>query len=759
VPSLRLRTKLILFAVVIALIPIGIAGRTLIGITEGELKTFTNQEVVLTAEQLAGEIDNLVGNAWLPALVVIRDSIDDPSLGEPEKMGVLRSSINLPDLLALQVTLEGADRPLHIARGDFADVIAKAGYAPDEVLRSTPAELAQLVKGDGVSIGAPSYLDKTDDWLLTVALPLRQTIQGRKATLSAKLDLRRLRERMETHRFTHTGTIRLVDAQGRQIFDAKRADFSQAEPVRTAIGTLQSKMRAAGAMPYTDPSGERMLGGFAAARSVDWAVVVDRSEATAYLAIAEMTKSLRLWVGIGFVVAVVGAVFFAHRVTRPILEIGAVSQSVGEGDFSVRVSHKGSGDEISQLALRINEMIAGLEERERVKSENAVLVELTDRLRSLNEQKNKFLGMAAHDLRNPIGGILGYSELLLEEELGAEERTIVSKIESSSKFMLRLLNDLLDISQIESGKLELNLAACDLGALVQQNVELNRIIASKKQIRIELDTTDDLPAVTLDSGKFEQVLSNLVSNAIKYSFPNTLVRVGVERNDAGVRISVKDQGQGIPEAELPKVFQEFQKTSVQSTAGEKSTGLGLAIVKRIVEGHGGQIGVESTVGEGSTFWFTLPLVPPRAHTAPGAAARRLEQRQPRIDVQLPVAFTYLSPGTVRASMGAGNTVDVSVGGMLLESTVPLKLGDQIKFRFRLDDAAELSGAAIVTRSVTGGRFAMRFSELGGEGDEVLEGYVNRLVKESPEKIVPVLGVTPAEIGAVASGGTANGVPG
>jgi signal transduction histidine kinase len=742
-PSMRLRTKLLLFAVVIALIPIAVAGRTLIRITEGELKTFANQEVVLTSEQLAGEIDNLVGDSWIPALVVLRDSVEDPSLSDQEKLKVLSSSRNIPDLVALQLSLEGIAEPMLSANGAYEDRFQKAGYVPRQVLTVPAEELARLRRAEGVAIADPTYLEKSDDWLLTIVLPLETPFQGRKATLSAMLDLGRLRERFHTHRFAHTGVIRLVDARGRQMFDPRRSDLSAQEPVKTAIATLQSRMRAAGAMPYADARGEKMLGGFAPAKSVDWAVAVERSEATAYLAIRQMTDSLRLWVGIAFLVAVLGAVVFAHRVTRPIQEIGDVAQKVGEGDFSVRVRSKATGDEIGHLAARINEMIAGLEERERVKSENALLVQLTDRLRSLNEQKNKFLGMAAHDLRNPIGGILGYSEMLLEDELADEQRTVVSKIESSSKFMLRLLNDLLDISQIESGKLELNLELCDVAGLVRQNIELNRIIAAKKQIGIELDLAPDLPVITADPAKFEQVLSNLVSNAIKYSFPGTQARVSLARHEDGVKVSVRDQGQGIPAEELSKVFQEFEKTSVKSTAGEKSTGLGLAIVKRIVEGHGGAIGVESTVGEGSTFWFTLPLLPPRAREGGVVAVdrrRHPDQRQPRVDVDLPVAFTYLPAGTTAMALGSGNTVDVSVGGMLLASTVPLRLGDQIRFRLRLESgAAEIAGSAIVTREPLPSRYALRFSELAGEADDAIEDYVRRKVTDG----VPAALVTPS----------------
>lgn len=243
-------------------------------------------------------------------------------------------------------------------------------------------------------------------------------------------------------------------------------------------------------------------------------------------------------------------------------------------------------------------------------------------LAALNEQKNRLLGMAAHDLRNPLGVIMSYAKFLdrmAGARLDDKERQFVAQIGKSSEFMLRLLEDLLDVSQIESGKLNLALAPVDLAALVDNNVALNRVLAAAKQIDIALDL--DLPpapvTVCADAIKIEQVLNNLVSNAVKYSHAGTAVRVSVGADDKEIVVAVRDQGQGIPEAELSQLFQPFSKTSVKSTAGEKSTGLGLAITRKIVEGHGGRIWVESRVGAGSTFSFSLPLAagqapPPKA---------------------------------------------------------------------------------------------------------------------------------------------------
>jgi two-component system OmpR family sensor kinase len=232
------------------------------------------------------------------------------------------------------------------------------------------------------------------------------------------------------------------------------------------------------------------------------------------------------------------------------------------------------------------------------------------RLERLNEQKNQFLGMAAHDMRNPLGVVATYSELLLEEltdAIGTEHRSFLQHIHTSSTFMLGMVNELLDISKIESGNLELALAPVDLREFLTRIVMLNRVFAERKQIEIEFTMPDELPPSPLDEPKIEQVFNNLLSNACQYSHPHTTIRVSAQRRDNEAIITIQDQGQGIPSEELAQIFEPFHKTSVKSTEDEPSTGLGLAIVRRIVEGHGSKIQVESAVGEGTTFSFSLPL--------------------------------------------------------------------------------------------------------------------------------------------------------
>jgi signal transduction histidine kinase len=238
------------------------------------------------------------------------------------------------------------------------------------------------------------------------------------------------------------------------------------------------------------------------------------------------------------------------------------------------------------------------------------LVKKNAELARLNDEKNQFLGIAAHDLRNPLEVLLAYSHFLLEDasdRLTPQEIDFVKTIRSSSDFMVRLVNNLLDVSRIEAGRLDLDPEAIDLATLVRENVGRNRALADRKQVAIELVLEPDLPPMTVDRAKIEQVLNNLVGNAVKFSSSGSTVGVAVARDGERVKVAVRDAGPGIPADEIEKIFRPFERGNSRPPRGERGTGLGLAIVKRIVEAHGGAIDVRSRGGEGSTFTVSLPI--------------------------------------------------------------------------------------------------------------------------------------------------------
>ncbi|MDD3277124.1 MAG: HAMP domain-containing sensor histidine kinase [Kiritimatiellales bacterium] len=236
------------------------------------------------------------------------------------------------------------------------------------------------------------------------------------------------------------------------------------------------------------------------------------------------------------------------------------------------------------------------------------------RLAELNEEKNRFIGIAAHDLRSSIGAIRSLSELLLENPCVSsgnpdenEERIeFLRQIRQSSDDALELMKNMLDVSKIESGTLTLNRIAGNYPDLLKKCIQLHRLSAANKQITLSYEGPDTL-LQKIDPQYLEEAVNNLITNAIKFSYPSSTVRIKLSAKEKRVRTEVIDHGVGIPAEEINRLFQFFQKTSARPTAGESSTGLGLAIVKKIITLHGGTVGVESVPGKGSTFFFELPL--------------------------------------------------------------------------------------------------------------------------------------------------------
>lgn len=228
----------------------------------------------------------------------------------------------------------------------------------------------------------------------------------------------------------------------------------------------------------------------------------------------------------------------------------------------------------------------------------------------VNEEKNKYLGIVSHDLRSPLSTVQMYCDFILDtmgQNLNTTFLEYIESIRNISSNSLALVEDILDVAKIESGTLTLQRKHLNYYNFIECIIRLNKPIAERKNIQVVFESAFKDLYISIDGKKMEQVINNLISNAVKYSLPDTTIFVKLSKQDKAVLTEVIDEGLGIPDDEMNKLFKPFQTTSVKTTGGEKSTGLGLAIVRRIVEAHNGTIDVKSEVGKGSDFYFTLPL--------------------------------------------------------------------------------------------------------------------------------------------------------
>lgn len=265
----------------------------------------------------------------------------------------------------------------------------------------------------------------------------------------------------------------------------------------------------------------------------------------------------------------------------------------------------------AELETARDEILRWNQELERKVQERTSEVQAqAGKIAELNHEKDALMGMVAHDLRTPLSGLLGFAEIALEGlDSGEDPSTLredLDVIKSTAMEMNELLSDLLDVSRMEAGKVQFSPETVDLIAFLSESERRYELLASRKQITFRLALPESLPPVRLDPLRIRQVLNNLVSNACKFTNPGGMVTLQARVTPAAFEVSVTDTGQGIAADELDRVFQRYEQTSAQATAGEKGSGLGLAIAKRLVEMHGGKIWVESKPGVGTRFTFALP---------------------------------------------------------------------------------------------------------------------------------------------------------
>lgn len=328
---------------------------------------------------------------------------------------------------------------------------------------------------------------------------------------------------------------------------------------------------------------------------------------------------------------ILAAVWLTRRITTPLKNLVEVARQVAGGDLTASVEPM-TRDEVGQLTTVFSQMTVSLRERDlavkqayqeleqlnrtleqRVHQRTSELQAANEKLKELDHLKSQFVSVVSHELRTPMTSIKGYVENLLDGLAGAlthKQTYSLDRVKHNVERLTRMINELLDLSKIEAGRLELTLAPVVLWEVAEEVVESYQAVASQKSIVLRTVFHQPLPMVMGDADKLSRVLINLVHNAIKFTPQGGEIQVEGQVRDMGhVEVSVTDSGNGIPAHDIEKIFDKFY-WSEAAPVEARGAGLGLAIAKNLVELHGGTIRVESTLGQGSRFSFTMPIAMP-----------------------------------------------------------------------------------------------------------------------------------------------------
>lgn len=319
------------------------------------------------------------------------------------------------------------------------------------------------------------------------------------------------------------------------------------------------------------------------------------------------TRDTALLVGAGLIAGLTGAaLLFSGLIStmrRPLEDLVDASGRLAGGDLDTRVQ-VGGLQETAQLGAAFNEMAAELQRRAGERDQ-------------LDRMKDEFVLTASHELRSPLTSVQGYAELLMleRERLDPKQAETVEVILDSSRHLVRLLNDLLDLARSDAGRLTIRPEPTEPASLIEEAVRTMRAQFESRQQQLDLEIEPDLPPVEADRDRIRQVLVNLLTNANEYCQDGAEVRVEARRSGADVEIDVIDDGPGIPTEQLEHIFERFSRGDAGETQRVGGTGLGLAISKSLIELHGGTIEVSSTPGRGSAFRLRLPAAAERVEVA------------------------------------------------------------------------------------------------------------------------------------------------
>ncbi len=664
------RVKLFIFFGLAALLPLAISGWNIIGIADDEFVSSTNTELSSVAGEISSHINYSFTNQWLQPLFLIRSSLEKPELGINEKVALINSSVqNINEILAIQIFMDVGNGIYSSAVQITKSAIEKK-YADDpsaKNLNMSETKISSLDKKI-ISKSIPEYYPKIDKWALTISIPI--SIGGKAGLMVCSVDATSLKEYLETHSFSKTGNVYIINANGIKIFEKGEKTLNDKKVVQEAMDVIKSGARAMGTKKYTSTDGEKMVSCYAFPENMDWAVIAEIKESKAYEPVFKIRNSLLVWILFGIGIALAGGFLFSNDISKPIIKLSKEAEKVTAGNFDINVTYKGKdaigvlGSTLENMSHSLKESFARIAEQNRLleeynrsleqkvadrtiqlKEKNETLELTLQKLKDTQEQlvmqqKLASLGQLtagiAHEIKNPLNFVNNFAKLSvglvaeIEDELNANKdnpanydvgyleeilgdiKTNVKKISEHGARADNIVKNMLEHSRSDSGEF----AQTDLNKLLEEAVSLSyhgmKTQDQEFNTELILNLDKNIPVTKLNAQALSQVFINLCNNSF-YALKKKKIS-GIANYEPQFIVTTINH-EKMMEIQLrdngtgiPKDILKkiFEPFFTTKPTGE-GTGLGLSLSFDIVSQiHRGEMSVDSEENSFSQFVIKLP---------------------------------------------------------------------------------------------------------------------------------------------------------
>lgn len=528
--------------------------------------------------------------------------------------------------------------------------IAQTGKTTD--YRQNDEKWWQDAKEKGIAIQNPEYDLSSSVFAIPVGLMINnsdnQFLGVMKIVLNISASLENIRQRME-NAFYSSRDFAIISKEGVMIYSTPDFRISGSmqklypQIIKKREGyyfTRMNEMHEEGDMIVSFVSSK----GYKSYKGDEWMLILHQEASEAESSIERLRSLLMIVTVTGGVFAGFISILMSRSISKPIIKLKETADKIGKGDLEIETEIK-SGDEIGDLSVSIYKMTQNLRKYQKkllqsekrkgdelekdiskktaelrkkiIETEKAKVAllnmmedlrEANENLKELDKTKTNFLNMVSHELKTPLTAIFAHLDVIddLKSNLTEQELQSLNALKRNSNQLRVLIENILEISRIEAGKFELNIEDVNISETAKEVINNLRILAGNKSLSISLKVKDAPKRITADGTRVREILNNLISNAIKFTEKGS-IKVHIERKGGFVLASVADTGIGIPADKIGNIFQKFYQVDGSLSRRYGGTGLGLSITKQMVESHGGKISVESVLGKGSVFSFTLPI--------------------------------------------------------------------------------------------------------------------------------------------------------